>query len=120
MSMQRRTLLAASLAGALPAQAAKAPLLAGGDTFNYEPAPAELVSLRDRVAALCAEHGVEVKAAALQFCAAPEAVACVVPGGRSAAEVAENARLIARPIPAALWEALRAEGLLPASAPVPA
>ncbi len=94
-------------------------LLAGGDTFNYAPAPPGLAARRDRVAALCAAHGVEMKAAALRFCAAPEMVACVIPGGRSAAEVAENARLMARPIPAAFWADLRAQGLIPASAPVP-
>jgi D-threo-aldose 1-dehydrogenase len=94
-------------------------LLAGGTTFNYAPAPPELVERRDRVAALCAAHGVSLKAAALRFCSAPSAVACVIPGGRSAAEVAENARLMAEPIPPALWQALRAQGLIPPGAEVP-
>ena len=119
-----------ALEGLLPACAARGAslivggpynsgLLAGGGTFNYAPAPPDLVARRDRIAALCAAHGVAVKAAALQFCAAPAEVACVIPGGRTAAEVAENARLIAQPIPTALWAELRAQGLIPASAPVP-
>jgi D-threo-aldose 1-dehydrogenase len=94
-------------------------LLAGGNTFNYAPAPAELVARRDRLAAFCAAHGVEMKAAALQFCAAPDVVSSVIPGGRNAAEVAENARLMAQPIPPAFWTALREAGLMPAGAPVP-
>jgi D-threo-aldose 1-dehydrogenase len=61
-----------------------------------------------------------MKAAALQFCSAPEVVACVIPGARSAAEAAENARLMARPVPAGFWAALRAQGLIPDAAPTPA
>jgi D-threo-aldose 1-dehydrogenase len=93
-------------------------LLAGGTTFNYAAAPAALVAKRDRIATLCAAHAVDMKAAALQFCAAPEVVACVIPGGRTAPEVAENARLMQAPIPAAFWTALRAEGLIPDEAEI--
>ncbi|WP_426958250.1 aldo/keto reductase [Muricoccus radiodurans] len=94
-------------------------LLAGGSTFDYAPAPPDLLARRDRIAAVCDAHGVPMRAAALQFCAAPEVVACVVPGGRSAAEVGENAWLMAMPIPASLWQSLRAEGLIPEAAKVP-
>ncbi|MBL6456435.1 aldo/keto reductase [Belnapia sp. T6] len=94
-------------------------LLAGGGTFDYVPAAAWLVARRDRLAALCAEWGVSLKAAALQFCAAPEVVACVIPGARSAAEVTENVRLMAQPIPPGFWAALREAGLIHAEAPVP-
>jgi D-threo-aldose 1-dehydrogenase len=120
-----------ALPGLLPACAARgvslviggpynSGLLAGGSTFNYAPAPADLVARCDRLGACAAEHGVELKAAALQFCAAPDVVACVIPGGRTPAEVTENARLVAQPIPRAFWEALRAQGLIPAEAAVPA
>jgi D-threo-aldose 1-dehydrogenase len=120
-----------ALPGLLPACAARGAslviggpynsgLLAGGSTFNYAPAPAELVARRDRLSALAAEHGMELKAAALQFCAAPEVVACVIPGGRSPQEVRENARLMSQPIPRAFWDALRKQGLIPAEAAVPA
>lgn len=94
-------------------------LLAGGTTFNYAPAPPALVEKRDRLAALCAAHGVPLKAAALQFCAAPAVVASVIPGGRNPAEVAENVRLMATPIPAGFWQAVREAGLIPREAEVP-
>ncbi len=94
-------------------------LLAGGDTFNYAPAPAELLARRDRLAEFCAQQGVPLKAAALQFCAAPEVVAAVIPGGRSPAEVEENARLMAHPIPPGFWAALRGAGLIPPAAALP-
>jgi D-threo-aldose 1-dehydrogenase len=94
-------------------------LLAGGDTFNYERAPAELVARARRLGALCARHGVDLKAAALQFCAAHPAVAAVIPGPRNAAEVTENAAMMEAPIPPMLWAEMKAEGLLPEAAPVP-
>jgi D-threo-aldose 1-dehydrogenase len=94
-------------------------LLAGGDTFNYEKAPAELVDRTRRIAEICARHGVDLKAAALQFCAAHPAVAAVIPGARTPDEVTQNVAMMAQPIPAALWAELRATGLLPPEAPVP-
>jgi D-threo-aldose 1-dehydrogenase len=67
-------------------------LLAGGTTFNYETAPAELAARAKAIGAICARHGVDLKAAALQFCAAHPVVATVIPGARTPAEVRENAR----------------------------
>jgi D-threo-aldose 1-dehydrogenase len=43
----------------------------------------------------------------------------VVTGARSQAEVGANIQLVRRPIPAAFWQELKAEGLLPMAAPVP-
>jgi D-threo-aldose 1-dehydrogenase len=91
-------------------------LLAGGDTFDYKPAPPALLARRDAIGAVCAAHGVPLKAAALHFCAAAPEVACVIAGARRPEEAAENAALMAHPIPAALWAALRAQGLLAADA----
>ena len=81
-------------------------LLAGGTTYNYEPAPPELL---DRVAGLervCAEYGVPLRAAALRFALRHPAVASVLVGCRSVAEVDDNTTLFETDIPDALWEAL--------------
>lgn len=95
-------------------------LLAGGTTFNYEPAQAETVAKAQAVRAVCDRHGVDIRAAALQFCAAHPVVAAVIPGPRSAAESAQNAALMQAPIPGQLWRDLRQAGLLPEEAPTPA
>jgi D-threo-aldose 1-dehydrogenase len=94
-------------------------LLAGGRTFNYAEAEPAQVAARDRVAAVCGRHGVDIRAAALQFCAAHPVVASVIPGAKGAARVLENAALMRTPIPAEFWAALKAEGLLPEAAPTP-
>ena len=94
-------------------------LLAGGTTFNYEAASADMVAKARAMGAVCARHGVDLKAAALQFVAAHPAVAAVIPGPRTADETRQNAAMMAQPIPAAVWADLKAEGLLPADAVTP-
>jgi D-threo-aldose 1-dehydrogenase len=94
-------------------------LLAGGDTWNYAKAPPDLVARRDRLADLCRAHGVALEAAALQFPLAHPAVACVIPGARTAREATANLAHYRTPIPEGLWADLRAEGLIRDDAPVP-
>ncbi|MBV9117686.1 MAG: aldo/keto reductase, partial [Acetobacteraceae bacterium] len=94
-------------------------ILAGRDTWNYAPAPEDVRQRARRLGEVCARHGVALAAAALQFPLAHPVVASVIPGPRSAEEFAENAALLRAPIPPALWEELRAEGLLHPAAPVP-
>ena len=94
-------------------------LLAGGRNFEYQEAPQEMVQKRDRMAQVCSRHGVDLRSAALQFCAAHPVVAAIIPGAKHADKVRENARLMAAAIPPALWDDLREEGLLPPGAPTP-
>ena len=89
-------------------------------TYDYAPAASELVARAQRLAEVCARHGVDLKAAALRFPLAHPAVACVLTGARSAAEMVENARLFSQPIPLALWDDLRRERLLDDRVPTPA
>jgi D-threo-aldose 1-dehydrogenase len=95
-------------------------LLAGGRNFEYREAPPEMIAKRDRMAQNVSRHGVDLRAAALQFCAAHPVVAAIIPGAKHADKVRENARLMAAPIPPAVWDDLKREGLIPSDAPVPA
>jgi D-threo-aldose 1-dehydrogenase len=90
-----------------------------GATFNYRAAAPEMMDRAARIAAVCARHAVPLKAAALQFILAHPAIASVIPGARSLAEVEENVRMVEAPIPAALWAELKEDGLLAAGAPTP-
>ena len=94
-------------------------LLAGGRNFEYQEAPREMIDRRDRIAAICARHGADIRSAALQFCAAHPVVAAIIPGAKHARKVRENAELMAAKVPAAVWEELRSENLIPADAPTP-
>jgi D-threo-aldose 1-dehydrogenase len=60
-----------------------------------------------------------LKAAALQFILAHPAIASVIPGARSVAEVEENARMVELAIPGELWAELKETGLIAAEAPTP-
>lgn len=88
--------------------------------FNCAPAAPNFVARVAAIEAVCTAHRVPLKAAALQFLLAHPAVTCVVAGVRSAVEIEDNATMMSRPIPPAFWRDLRAGGLLPADAPVPA
>ena len=87
-------------------------------TYDYRPAPPELIARAHRLADVCERHGVSLPAAALAFPARHPAVASVLTGARSAAEIERNAELFATSVPDDLWTELKAEGLVRADAPV--
>jgi D-threo-aldose 1-dehydrogenase len=91
-----------------------------GQTYDYAPASATVRARAEQFYAICAEHGIAVGAAALQFPLAHPVVASVVCGLRSSDEVETSVARLRQPIPAALWTQLRAAGLLDPQAPAPA
>ncbi|MFI6488697.1 aldo/keto reductase [Streptomyces sp. NPDC050564] len=90
-----------------------------GATYNYAAAPTELLDRALRLKAVAERHGTTLRAAALAFPAAHPAVASVLVGSRSADEVRDCVQQFATPVPSEFWVELLAEGLLPATAPVP-
>jgi D-threo-aldose 1-dehydrogenase len=91
-----------------------------GDRYNYEPADAQILQRAQRIYAICQAHGVDTGAAALQFPLGHSAVATVVAGMRSADEAGSAITRIGTRLPTELWQQLREEGLLSASAAIPA
>jgi D-threo-aldose 1-dehydrogenase len=91
-----------------------------GATFNYRPAEPAILERVRAVSGVCAAFNVPLQAAALQFPFGHPAIATVLPGARSPAEVEANLRFGAHPIPADFWQALRDAGLLASNVPVPA
>ncbi|OQA42479.1 MAG: Pyridoxal 4-dehydrogenase [Chloroflexi bacterium ADurb.Bin325] len=90
-----------------------------GARYEYREASPEILERVRRIEAICAEHGVPLSAAALQFPLGHPAVTSLVVGMQQPAEVDANLTALAHPIPAALWADLRAAGLLDANAPAP-
>ena len=80
--------------------------------YDYARAPGPVVERARRIATLCAEHGVELPAAALQYPLRHDVVRSVVVGARTAAHVAANAARLRQHVPSGLWAALDEEGLL--------
>jgi D-threo-aldose 1-dehydrogenase len=90
-----------------------------GARYDYRPASEAVLRKVRAIEALCRRFDVPLKAAALRFPLGHPAVAAVIPGARSPEEVEENLALLHRPIPAAFWDALKAEGVLAADVPIP-
>ncbi len=92
---------------------------APGRTYDYEAASDDVRARAQRFYDLAAEAGIDVGAAALQFPLAHPAVASVVCGLRSVAEVDSALARLHATVPAALWPRLRQEGLLREGVPTP-
>lgn len=88
-----------------------------GATYRYGPAPDWAMDRARRLQALCDAHGVRLVDAAFAFCAAHPAVVSVIPGAQRVAEAESNLTAARAAIPAALWSAMKAEGLIPTTAP---
>ena len=88
-----------------------------GAFFNYDAAPPEILDKVSRIESVCARHDVRLIDAAFQFPLRHPAVLSVIPGGQSVDEMNSNAQAAAAKIPDALWQELRAEGLLREDAP---
>jgi D-threo-aldose 1-dehydrogenase len=89
-----------------------APRPAAGAWFHYRPASAETLRRAHRMADVCEAHGVTLPAAAMAFPLRHPAVAGIVLGVRSAAEVRANLAAFATAIPDGLWTDLAAAGLV--------
>lgn len=94
-------------------------LLTGGNMYDYVQAPPPLIARRDAIAAICGRHGVDLRAAALQFCTAHPVVAAAIPGARDSTEMQQNVDLMRVTIPVDLWSELKSAKLIPDHAPTP-
>lgn len=83
-------------------------------TYDYGAPPAGVVDRVARLVETSERHGIPLAAAALQFPLHHDAVAGVVVGHRTAAEVDRNVSGMQMPIPDGFWADLRDLGLIPA------
>ncbi len=89
-----------------------------GAFYNYDPAPQEILDRVGRIQSVCEDHGVRLVDAAYRFPLLHPAVVSVIPGGQGVAEMNSNVQAAKAQIPAALWEDLKAQGLMRSDAPV--
>lgn len=89
-----------------------------GAFYNYDPAPQSVLERVARIEAVCAAHEIRLVDAAFQFALRHPAVVSVIPGGQGLDEMESNLAAARADVPEALWEALKAAGLLHPDAPV--
>lgn len=90
-----------------------------GAKYNYRDAPADVLARVAAIESVCRAHGVSLAHAAMRFPLGHPAVASVVLGAATPDEVRRNVAAFAAPVPSGLWDALVAQGLLRADAPLP-
>jgi D-threo-aldose 1-dehydrogenase len=87
--------------------------------YDYGPAPDDVVRKVAAIEGLCAEFGIPLAAAALQFPLAHPAVASVIPGIGNVRRIDQTLNLFATEIPDDFWSALTEQGLVRDDAPTP-
>jgi D-threo-aldose 1-dehydrogenase len=85
--------------------------------YNYGAVPDDVRARARAIRDVCAAHGVQLMAAALQFPLLHPAVVSVIPGAVSPAQVRANAANAVLPIPPALWDDLKDRGLIDPDSP---
>ncbi len=94
-------------------------ILVGRDMWDYSSAPADVVAKAKALGDVCADHGVDLPAAALQFPLAHPVISSVIPGTRKASEFAQILDWAAVDIPSGLWSDMQSAGLIASGAPLP-
>ena len=90
-----------------------------GTHYEYGPASPEVIERARGLAAACERHGVPLRAAAMQFPLAHPAVTGLIAGVRTVEHLDEYPAHLRLPIPPALWDDLRDNGLIAPEAPAP-
>jgi D-threo-aldose 1-dehydrogenase len=97
--------------------------ISGSPRYNYgkenHKIPPEAIAKRDRLRAVAAKYGVDLRTAALQFSAAPDVAVALVVGASSDRQIVEDWNSMQAKIPVAFWDALRDEKLIAPDAPTP-
>lgn len=88
------------------------PVVSDEAHYEYQAAPGELVARARAIAAVCARHGVELPAAAVQFALRHPAVVSVVLGARDGGQSRGGLERASVAIPDELWADLQAEGFI--------
>lgn len=98
--------------------------ISGSARFNYGRdnyrIPVDALERRDRLHAIAARYGVDLRTAALQFSSAPDVAVALVVGCSNPQQVLADFTSLETKVPATFWSDLRSEGLIDTEALVPA
>lgn len=90
-----------------------------GAIYDYSPAKEPILEKTRRIEVVCARHGVSLLRAALNFPLGHQAITSLIPGFARVSDLEQNLVHLSSAISPALWEDLRAEGLIHPHAPAP-
>ena len=82
--------------------------------------PTEFLDKRKQLREVAANHGVDLRTAALQFSASPDVAAALVVGASSEQQILADYTSMQTKIPAEFWAELKTEKLIEQNAPIPA
>jgi D-threo-aldose 1-dehydrogenase len=98
--------------------------ISGSPRYNYGnesyKIPSTFIEKRRNLLKVAGNHGVDLRTAALQFSAAPDAAAALVVGCRTEQQILADYTSMQTKIPAEFWTELKAQNLIDQNAPVPA
>ena len=98
--------------------------ISGSPRYNYGKdsykIPAGFLQKRKKLRDVAANHGVDLRTAALQFSASPDVAASLIVGASSEQQILADYTSMQTRIPAEFWIELKAEGLIEQNAPTPA
>ncbi len=86
---------------------------------NYK-IPSDVLEKRERLQAITARHGVDLRTAALQFSKAPDVAVALAVGCLNPQQVLADYTALSAGTPSGFWSDIRAEGLIASDAPTPA
>jgi D-threo-aldose 1-dehydrogenase len=97
--------------------------LSGSSRYNYGKEsykiPTAYIEKRSRLLEVAANHGVDLRTAALQFSATPDVASALVVGCRTEQQILADYTSMQTKIPAEFWAELKAQNLIERNAPVP-
>jgi D-threo-aldose 1-dehydrogenase len=97
--------------------------ISGSPRYNYGKdsykIPTEFLEKRKQLREVAANHGVDLRTAALQFSASPDVAAALVVGASSEQQILADYTSMQTKIPSEFWADLKAQNLIEQNAPTP-
>lgn len=98
--------------------------ISGSPRYNYGKdsykIPTEFLDKRKKLRQVAANHGVDLRTAALQFSASPDVAAALIVGASSEQQILADYTSMQTKIPSEFWTELKVEKLIEQNAPTPA
>jgi D-threo-aldose 1-dehydrogenase len=97
--------------------------ISGSPRYNYGKTswniPRQYIEKRERLRAVAAQFGADLRTAALQFSAAPDVAVALIVGAHTEAQVLANVSSMQTTIPPEFWAELKRQNLIEQNAPTP-